>query len=100
MSSKIVLNSLASSVCLATLGATGWWLADTKFARKYRIKMFLQRKCEDVNLDGNKLILKEALVSDIKSAVETKCGVKILCTPNGSGKTTTVRYVLNSLLNE
>ena len=98
--SKIAFNTLVSSGCLATLGATGWWLVDTKYARQYRIKLFLQGKCDNFVLDGKMLILKEALVSDIETAVETKCGVKILCTPMGSGKTTTVRYVLNSLLNK
>ena len=83
--SKIAFNTLVSSGCLATLGATGWWLADTKYARQYRIKLFLQGKCDNFVLDGKMLILKEALVSDIETAVETKCGVKILY-PNGFWK--------------
>ena len=74
-------------------------LAESKEGRAYRLKRLLRQPLPELDLVSAPFIPKKPLYDDLcDEIVSITAGVKILWGIQGSGKSTTVRKVVNELL--
>ena len=74
-----------------------WPIALIRPIRELRLQSLLNKDIQDYPLNGLPLVLKQPAVSDIEEAIKHNRGVKLFWGPPGSGKSATMRRVLNDM---
>ena len=74
------------------------WILNLEIVRKELIKSIFTRNVKTLSLrEGDKYVENHALEEDIRNCIHRQPGgVKIIWAPPGTGKSTTVKHVLNS----
>ena len=83
------------SVIAALAASPGiFFMFNTAHFRASRLKVLLGNPIQEFNLKNAPYVLKESFRSNLHNSIASSYGVKILWSPPGAGKSTTVRRIL------